>query len=91
MARMPPSRTSTAPARPSGMRLKPVLARSPFELPLPAWLLAPGDVIVIPKTTHPERLRENRAAAALTLSTAQRAELDRLFAPPTGASALEML
>ena len=56
-----------------------------------AWLLAPGDVIVIPKTTHPERLRENVAAAALTLTAAQRAELNALFAPPTGASPLEML
>lgn len=56
-----------------------------------AWLLAPGDVIAIPKTTHPERLRENLAAAAMTLSAAQRAELDALFALPTGASPLEML
>ena len=56
-----------------------------------AWLLAPGDVIAIPKTTHPARLRENLAAAGMTLSAAQRAELDTLFAPPTGASALEML
>jgi diketogulonate reductase-like aldo/keto reductase len=56
-----------------------------------AWLLAKDDVIVIPKTTHPERLRENLSAVEVTLTPAQLAELDRLFPPPKGPSSLEML
>jgi diketogulonate reductase-like aldo/keto reductase len=56
-----------------------------------AWLLVHDDVIVIPKTANRERLKENAAALAHTLSEAQRAELDRLFPPPTGPSQLEML
>ena len=56
-----------------------------------AWLLARDDVIAIPKTSHRDRLRENAAALDHRLSTAQLQELDRLFAPPAGPSALAML
>lgn len=56
-----------------------------------AWLLAQDDVIAIPKTSHPDRLRENVAAAQLQLSVEQLAELDALFKPPSGATALEMI
>lgn len=56
-----------------------------------AWLLAQGDVMAIPKTGDPDRLRENVAAAAFELDAAQRAELDALFPPPAGASALDMI
>ena len=56
-----------------------------------AWLLARDDVIVIPKTASPARLRENFAALEDPLSAAQLAELDRLFPPPTRAQPLEML
>ncbi len=56
-----------------------------------AWLLARGDAIVIPKSGRRERLRENLAALERALSAAQLAELDSLFPPPQGASALEML
>ena len=56
-----------------------------------AWLLAQDDMIVIPKTTRPERLRENIGALEITLSSDQQAELDRLFPPPSGPSELEML
>lgn len=56
-----------------------------------AWLLGNDDVIAIPKTSHPERLREARGALDVTLTPAQRAELDGLFPPPTGPSALDML
>jgi len=55
-----------------------------------AWLLAHDD-IVIPKTAHRERLQENVDALAHPLTTAQLAELDRLFPPPTGPRPLEML
>jgi diketogulonate reductase-like aldo/keto reductase len=56
-----------------------------------AWLVGQGDVIAIPKTASPQRLRENLAAVDMLLNDAQRAELDALFAPPRGAVALEML
>jgi diketogulonate reductase-like aldo/keto reductase len=56
-----------------------------------AWLLANDDVIVIPKTSRRERLRENLGALDHKLTTAQLAEWDRLFPPPTGPQPLEML
>ena len=56
-----------------------------------AWLLAQDDVIVIPKTARRERLKENLGALGKALTQAQLAELDRLFPPPDGASALEMI
>lgn len=56
-----------------------------------AWLLARDGVIAIPKTGHPERLKENLAAADITLSAAQLEELDTLFRPPSGPVALEMI
>jgi diketogulonate reductase-like aldo/keto reductase len=55
------------------------------------WLLASDDVIVIPKTSNRERLRENLAAVEIRLTTAQLAELDQLFPPPKGPRPLEML
>ena len=56
-----------------------------------AWLLAKDGVIAIPKTGNRARLKENAGAAALDLTSAQMAELDRLFPPPEGASPLDML
>ena len=56
-----------------------------------AWLLGQGDVIALPKTSDPQRLRGNVAAAGLVLDVAQQAELDALFPPPSGSSALEMI
>lgn len=56
-----------------------------------AWLLGQGDVIAIPKTSDPQRLRDNVAAAELSLDAAQQAELDALFPPPAGPAALEMI
>jgi diketogulonate reductase-like aldo/keto reductase len=56
-----------------------------------AWLLAKDDVMVIPKTGRRDRLRENMAALERPLSAAQAAELDRLFPPPKGPQALEMI
>ena len=56
-----------------------------------AWLLANDDVIVIPKTSRRERLRENLGALEHPLSAAQLAELDQLFPPPGGARPLEII
>lgn len=68
-------------------RVKGVAARHdamPAQVAL-AWVLAQGDhVVPIPGTTRPERLEENAAAARLTLTAEDLAELDA--APPaTGA------
>jgi len=56
-----------------------------------AWLLAQDGVIAIPKSATPARVRENAAARDITLSAEQLGELDRLFAPPTRPSPLDML
>jgi diketogulonate reductase-like aldo/keto reductase len=65
-------------------------AMTPAQVAL-SWLLASDDVIVIPKTSRPERLKENLSALDHELTTAQLAELDRLFPPPTSSRPLEML
>ena len=56
-----------------------------------AWLLAREGVIVIPKSAHRERLKENLGALEIKLSKEQLAELDTIFPPPKSAQALEML
>jgi aldehyde reductase len=56
-----------------------------------AWLLAQDGVIAIPKSSSTAHVRENAAARDVVLDAEQRGELDRLFAPPKGPSALEML
>jgi Aldo/keto reductases, related to diketogulonate reductase len=48
-------------------------------------------VIVIPRTSRRERLKENLGALDHRLTTTQLAELDRLFPPPTRTRPLEML
>ena len=47
-----------------------------------AWVLRGEGVVAIPKAVHGAHLRDNLAAAALTLDDAARAEIDRAFAPP---------
>jgi diketogulonate reductase-like aldo/keto reductase len=56
-----------------------------------SWLLGKDDVIVIPKTSHRDHLRENLRALERPLTPAQLAELDTLFPPPKKARPLEML
>ena len=56
-----------------------------------AWLLGQEGVIAIPKSAKAAHVRDNAAARDITLDAAQRAELDRLFQPPTGPTALDML
>lgn len=56
-----------------------------------AWLLGQEGVMAIPKSASTAHARENAAARDLVLDPAQLAELDRLFARPNGASALDML
>ena len=56
-----------------------------------AWLLAKSGVIVIPKTSTPDRVRENRAATDIRLTEADMAALDAAFPPPKRKRPLEML
>jgi diketogulonate reductase-like aldo/keto reductase len=63
---------------------------SPAQIAL-AWLLSQKDLMVIPKATDLQHVRENRAALDIALSKADLAELDRAFPPPRRAQPLEML
>ena len=63
---------------------------SPAQIAL-AWLLRRKDLMVIPKATDLEHVRENRAALDITLTKADLAELERSFPPPRGAQPLEIL
>ena len=56
-----------------------------------AWLLGQEGVMAIPKSASAAHVRENAAARDIVLDVAQRAELGRLFLPPTGPTALDML
>jgi len=53
--------------------------------------LAKDGVMVIPKCSSTARVEENAAARDIQLTAAQLAKLDKLFPPPKGARALEML
>lgn len=56
-----------------------------------AWLLRQKGMIVIPKATHLDHLRENFAALDLRLADDDLAALDRAFPAPKGPSRLGML
>ena len=56
-----------------------------------AWLLCQDGVIAIPKSGHPDRVRENRAAADMRLNATQLEELDAVFLPPSAATPLAMI
>jgi diketogulonate reductase-like aldo/keto reductase len=66
------------------------LGATPAQVAL-AWLLRQEDMMVIPKATNAEHVRENRAALDLELTPADLAELDQAFPAPRGATPLEML
>jgi diketogulonate reductase-like aldo/keto reductase len=54
-----------------------------------AWLLRHPDVIVIPKASKPEHIRENRAALDIALTAQDLKELDQAFPPPDRKTPLE--
>jgi diketogulonate reductase-like aldo/keto reductase len=56
-----------------------------------AWLLRQGGMIVIPKATSPDHVRDNVAALEVRLTDDDLAALDRAFPPPKAASGLGML
>jgi diketogulonate reductase-like aldo/keto reductase len=56
-----------------------------------AWLLRQDGMIVIPKASQQEHVRENRGALDVKLTAEDLAALDRAFPPPKGRTALGML
>ena len=56
-----------------------------------AWLMRQAGVIVIPKASREEHVRENRAAHDIALSPEELAELDAASPPPRRATPLEMI
>ena len=56
-----------------------------------AWLLSKENVIAIPKTGQRQHVKENTGSLQHTLTKEQISELDKLFPPPKGPVALEML
>lgn len=63
---------------------------TPAQIAL-AWLLREPDLIVIPKASHPEHIRQNRAALEIELSEQDVNELDEAFPPPNRKIPLETL
>lgn len=55
-----------------------------------AWVMRQPDVIAIPKAVRESHLRDNLAAAEITLTDADLAEIDAAFAPPKKKQRLAM-
>ena len=63
---------------------------TPAQIAL-AWLLRHPDMIVIPKATQPQHIRENRAALEIKLLARDLKELDQAFPPPDQKIPLDMI
>lgn len=63
---------------------------TPAQVALAFVMGRPG-VVAIPKTSRPERVKENLAALDVALTEADRAALDKAFPPPLSAQPLEMI
>jgi len=63
---------------------------TPVQIAL-AWVLRHGDMMVIPKATTLEHVRDNRAALDIRLTEQDLGELNRGFPPPKGKRPLELL
>jgi diketogulonate reductase-like aldo/keto reductase len=63
---------------------------TPAQIAL-AWLLRKDGMIVIPKASRLEHVRENRGALDIALTEEELAALDRAFPPPKSKSSLGML
>jgi diketogulonate reductase-like aldo/keto reductase len=78
---------------PVGGTLKTVAARhgvTPYQVAL-AWVLRNPDVVAIPKAADVKHVKENRAAADLSLGAEDLAAIDADFPPPVRKTALDML
>lgn len=63
---------------------------TPAQIAL-AWLFRHPDLVVIPKSSKPEHIRDNRAALDIELTHTDLRELDQVFPPPNRKIPLEML
>jgi diketogulonate reductase-like aldo/keto reductase len=63
---------------------------TPAQIAL-AWVLRHSDMMVIPKATTLEHVRDNRAALDIRLTEQDLGELNRGFPPPKGKRPLELL
>jgi diketogulonate reductase-like aldo/keto reductase len=63
---------------------------TPAQIAL-AWILRQQGLLAIPKAGHPDRVRENRDAASISLGSDDLAQLDEAFRPPTRKTRLEMI
>ncbi len=63
---------------------------TPAQIAL-AWAIRHPNIVVIPKATNLDHVRDNAAAADLSLSPADLAEIDTAYAPPKRAVPLAML
>jgi diketogulonate reductase-like aldo/keto reductase len=66
------------------------LGATPAQVAL-AWLLRGPDIVAIPKAADERHVRANHDAQGLALDSQAISELDRLFPPPRGKRALEMI
>lgn len=64
--------------------------KTPAQIAL-AWVLRQRDMMVIPKATTLEHVRDNRAALDIVLTEQDFGDLDRAFPPPKGRRPLELL
>ena len=63
---------------------------TPAQIAL-AWLLHQDGVVVIPKSSQPERIEENLAALEITLNDEDLRQLNQTFPPPSHAARLGIL
>ncbi len=77
-------------AHPGLRTLADELGVTPAQMAL-AWLLAQDDVVAIPKAGRATHVRDNRAAADLTLDAEVLGRLDEIFPRPEGRVPLEIL
>lgn len=63
---------------------------TPAQIAL-AWALRQPNAVAIPKTIHPERLKENLGAANLVFDTSLLQALDRAFLPPLKKTPLHII
>lgn len=73
--------------------IKEIAARhsaTPAQVAL-AWFFRHPDIVVIPKSSRPDHIRENRAALDLRLAERDFDELDQAFPPPKRKIPLELL
>lgn len=74
-------------------KLEAIAARhnaTPAQIAL-AWVMAQPGAIAIPKASHPDHVRQNIDALAISLSPDDLAELDHPFPPPAGKTPLETI